>query len=192
MATVTAEKLSDLQEARRHAVGLNHYRQKHREVPSIDPEEMLELYTAIEHLEDSGVETKTAPAETQTKTESCPRCGEQAYLLNLCGKCIQILVRNADTFKTEATAETKETAAEPTETKTKGDAAADKIIAAFEGEEYLADSDLLKASGLKRSEYIEVRDYLLYTTNELVEIEPEEDGVTVYAYAKPRKQVAAA
>ena len=81
--------------------------------------------------------------------------------------------------------------AEPTETKTAGDAAADKIIAAFEGEQYLADSDLLKASGLKRSEYIQVRDYLLYDTCELIEMEAEEDGVTVYAYAKPRKQAAA-
>jgi hypothetical protein len=87
--------------------------------------------------------------------------------------------------------ETKPATAEPTETITKGDAAADKIIAAFEGEEYLADSDLLKASGLKRSEYIQVRDYLLYDTCELIEMEAEEDGVTVYAYAKPRKQAAA-
>lgn len=86
-----------------------------------------------------------------------------------------------------------ETPAEVTETKTPGDAAADRIIAAFsEGEEYLADSDLLRASGLKRSEYVQVRDYLLYTTCELIELEPEEDGATVYAYAKPRKQNAAA
>jgi hypothetical protein len=45
---------------------------------------------------------------------------------------------------------------------------------------------------LKRSEYIEVRNYLLFDTCELVEMEAEEDGVTVYAYAKPRKQSAAA
>jgi len=78
--------------------------------------------------------------------------------------------------------------AEPTDTKTKGDAAADKIIAAFEGEECLTDGDLLKASGLSRNGYFEVRDYLLYGTCELNEME-EDDGSTVYEYAKPRKQL---
>ena len=112
--------------------------------------------------------------------------------------------RKAGSAAQEPTAETPlvttwqdkgQTVMEPSrdaETKTKGDIAADAIIAAFEGEEYLADSDLLKASGLKRSEYIEVRDFLLNETCELVEMEAEEDGITVYSYAKPRKQNAAA
>ena len=180
------EKLEDLKKARQCAEHLSQYRTKYSVVPKIDPEELLELYVAIERLEGGPTVYgfKSDGTEPQTKTESCPRCGEQDYLLNLCGKCVQALVRNADSLKTEATAK-------PTETKTKGDAAADKIISAFEGEECLTDADLLKASGLSRKEYIQVRDFLIYDTCELNEM-AEEDGSTVYEYAKPRKQNAAA
>jgi hypothetical protein len=123
----------------------------------------------------------------------CPRSGTVIFRsTDLVEIARQVAFLNGATSQpVETKTSAAETPAEVTETKTKGDAAADKIIAAFQGEEYLADSDLLKASGLSRKGYIEVWDYLLYETCELVELESEEDGVTVYAYAKPRKQAAA-
>ena len=133
---------------------------------------------------------KTAPAETHTK-EPCPRCGEQDYLLNLCGKCVRELVRNADSIKTEATAE-------PTETKTKGDAAADldtvaeRILNVFTDEsDTRTDADLLAASGLNREEYLDVRDFLLIETEEISET-AEDTAPTEYIRNWPRKAEAAA
>jgi hypothetical protein len=54
MSTVDIEKLKDLKQARRSAEHLSQYRQKYPVVPSIDSEEMLELYTAIERLWERG------------------------------------------------------------------------------------------------------------------------------------------
>jgi hypothetical protein len=123
----------------------------------------------------------------------CPRTGTVIFRSSdLVEIARQVAFLNGATSQPlETKSSGAETLAEPTETKTKGDAAADKIIAAFEGEECLTDADLLKASGLSRKEYIHVRDYLLYSTCELNEME-EEDGSTVYEYAKPRKTRAAA
>src|SRR6267154_2103158 len=120
--TLPAEKLSDLQEARRHAENLSYYRQKHQEVPRIDAEEMLELYTAIEQLEDSGVKTKTAPVETTLITTWHDR-----------GRIVAEPSRGIETKPSAA-----QTPAEPTETKplaTDLDSVAERILAAFKSED---------------------------------------------------------
>lgn len=166
VSAAAVEKLAALEKASKCVSTLIELRRKYSEVPQV---EALELAMAIAVLEPIRAEYNRFLSELEFE--------DADHTIN--GKLLKELITRTTTNPVEP------------ETKTKGDAAADKIIGAFEGDEYLADSDLLKASGLKRSEYIEVRDYLLYDTCELVEMEAEEDGVTVYAYAKPRKQAAA-
>ncbi len=108
-------------------------------------------------------------------------------------------------FKADATAEETnptvygfaKAGAEPTETKTKGDAAADldsvaeRILNVFTDEnDSRTDADLLAASGVGRDRYTDIRDFLLMDTSELCELE---DTVPVeYVRTWPRKTQAAA
>src|SRR5260370_35728888 len=93
--------------------------------------------------------------------------------------------RNADTLKNEATAENTKPQA------TDLDTLAERILAAFKSEdETLTDATLLAASGLGRDKYTDIRDYLLYETEELSETV---DGIpTEYIRNWPRKVQAAA
>ena len=61
---------------------------------------------------------------------------------------------------------------------------ADRLLAAFDevktADGYLSDSDLLKASGVGRAEYLKVRTALLNDTCELVCLEPDVDTDSLY------------
>jgi hypothetical protein len=67
----------------------------------------------------------------------------------------------------------------------------DRMLAAFDGgHEYLNDRDLLKVAGVDRNKYIQLRDYLLEETYELVEYEGSDLNAFV-VYGRPELTAAA-
>jgi hypothetical protein len=67
-------------------------------------------------------------------------------------------------------------------------------MAAFEGQTYLNDADLLKAAGAGRDKYTEIRDYLIEgieETNELMEFTPdaEDNAQVLYGAVRPMAKV---
>jgi hypothetical protein len=80
---------------------------------------------------------------------------------------------------------TKNTESAPV--KSQDDQICDRIMAAFEGQTYLNDADLLKASGVGRDKYTDIRDYLIDETNELMEFTPdaEDDAQVLYGAVRP-------
>jgi len=72
------------------------------------------------------------------------------------------------------------------------DSVAERILGAFKSEDDTrTDADLLAASGLKRDEYLDVRDLLLIETEEISET-AEDTAPTEYVRNWPRKVEAAA
>ncbi len=65
------------------------------------------------------------------------------------------------------------------------------MLAAFDGgQEYFNDRDLLKAAGVSREKYIELRDYLLFDTGELVEYDSSGTDASAI-YGRPSLTAAA-
>jgi len=71
--------------------------------------------------------------------------------------------------------------------KSQDDQICDRIMAAFEGQTYLNDADLLKASGVGRDKYTEIRDYLVEETNEIIEYaaDTEDNAQVLYGAVRP-------